>query len=51
VAGGRGPGVGFLVDRWGFGNSHFVTKEIKLPPNWADLVNEVKAWQTPIEVK
>lgn len=51
VSGGRGPGTAFLVDRWGFGNSRFVTKEIKLPPNWAELVKDLSGWETPIEVK
>lgn len=51
VSGGRGPGTGFLVDRWGFGNSHFVTKQVKLPPHWKDLLKELDEWQTPIEVK
>jgi len=51
VTGGRGAGTGFLIDRWGFGNSHFVTKEIKLPPNWKDLIKDLSGWETPIEVK
>jgi hypothetical protein len=51
VAGGRGPGDGFVIDRWGFGNSHFVTKQIKLPPNWKDLVKDLNGWETPIELK
>ena len=51
VTGGRGSGTGFLIDRWGFGNSHFVTKEIKLPPNWKDLVKDLSGWETPMEVK
>ncbi|MDX9820382.1 MAG: hypothetical protein RBT20_00460 [Syntrophales bacterium] len=51
VSGGRGPGTGFLVDRWGFGNSHFVTKEIRLPSVWEDLVEGLNGWKTPIEVK
>jgi hypothetical protein len=51
VAGGRGPGSGFIIDRWGVGQSHFVTKEIKLPPNWKELLKELKGWKTPIVVK
>lgn len=51
VAGGKGPGVGFMIDRWGFGQSYFITKEIKLPPNWKQLVKDLKGWETPIEVK
>ncbi|MCG6534984.1 MAG: hypothetical protein L7F78_09885, partial [Syntrophales bacterium LBB04] len=51
VAGGRGPGAGFFIDRWGFGKSRFVTKEISLPPNWEKLVKGLEGWGTPIEVK
>ena len=51
IGGGRGPGCSFMIDQWGFGNSHFTTKEVKLPPNWRELVNELKGWETPIEVK
>lgn len=51
VAGGRGPGAGFFIDRWGFGKSRFVTKEIKLPPKWQGLLKDLKGWETPIEVK
>ena len=51
VAGGRGPGAGFFIDRWGFGKSRFVTKEIKLPANWKQLVKGLEGWETPIEVK
>jgi len=51
VAGGRGPGCGFFIDRWGFGQSHFLTKEIKLPPNWNDLLKNLQGWETPVEVK
>jgi len=51
VSGGRGPGTGLFVDRWGFGNSRFVTKEVNIPPNWAELVKGLSGWETPIEVK
>jgi hypothetical protein len=51
VAGGRGPGASFVIDRWGFGNSRFVTKEVKLPSNWKDLLKDLSGWETPIEVK
>ena len=51
VAGGKGPGCSFMIDRWGFGQSYFVSKEIKLPPNWKKLVKELQGWETPIEVK
>lgn len=51
VAGGRGPGCGFFIDRWGFGQSHFLTKQIQLPPNWNDLLRDLQGWETLVEVK
>jgi hypothetical protein len=51
VAGGPGSGVSLLIDSWGFGNSHYVTKEIKVPKNWKSLLGELKGWETPIDVK
>lgn len=51
VAGGKGGGVSFLIDRWGFGNSRYVTKEIKLPKNWDSLLKDLSGWETPITVK
>lgn len=51
VAGGRGPGSCLLIDGWGFGNSRFVTKQIELPPNWDELLEDLSGWETPIEVK
>lgn len=51
VAGGTGSGVSLLIDRWGFGNSKFVTKQITLPGNWSALVKGLEGWETPILVK
>jgi hypothetical protein len=51
VAGGTGGGASFAVDRWGFGNSLFVTKEIALPAQWPQLVKDVEKWKTPITVR
>ncbi len=51
VSGGRGPGAGLFIDRWGVGQSRFVTKEIKLPPNWQALVKDNQGWETPVEMK
>ena len=51
VAGGKGGGVSFLIDRWGFGNSRYVTKEIKVPKNWDSLLKDLEGWETPITVK
>jgi hypothetical protein len=51
VAGGKGGGVSYIIDRWGFGNSRYLTKEIKLPKNWKSLLNDLQGWETPITVK
>ena len=51
VAGGTGGGASFAVDHWGFGNSLFVTKEVKLPPQWPQLVTDLERWSTPIVVR
>ena len=51
VAGGTGGGASFAVDRWGFGNSKFVTKEVKLPSQWPQLVKDLEKWNTPIVVR
>jgi hypothetical protein len=51
VSGGRGPGCGFFIDRWGFGQSHFLTREIQLPSNWKELLQDLQGWETPVEVK
>jgi len=51
VAGGKGGGVSYLIDRWGFGNSKYVTKEVKLPKNWKSLLDDLHGWETPIVVK
>ena len=40
-----------MIDSWGFGNSHFVTKEIKVPKNWNSLLKDLGGWETPIDVK
>ena len=51
IAGGNGSGCGWFIDRWGFGQSHLITKEITLPPNWKGLVSDLQGWETPVEVK
>jgi hypothetical protein len=48
VAGGTGGGASLAVDRWGFGNSKLVTKEVKLPLAWPKLVKDLEGWKTPI---
>ena len=48
VAGGPGPGVIAYMGTWGEGPSYFVTKAIKLPQNWKDLLEKHKGGESPI---
>jgi hypothetical protein len=48
VAGGPGPGVIAYMGTWGEGPSHFVTKAIKLPQNWRNLLEKNKGGESPI---
>jgi hypothetical protein len=48
ATGGYGPAFVVYVSTWGWGPSYFVTKEIKLPKKWGDLVEKYKGWETPI---
>ena len=48
VAGGPGTPFFAYVSTWGFGSSHFVTKSIKLPKNWDNILDKYKGWETPI---
>jgi hypothetical protein len=47
VTGGPGPDMIAYIGTWGYGPSHFITKPIKLPPNWDDLLEENKGWASP----
>lgn len=47
VTGGPGPGMFAFVGTWGFGPAFFVTKAIKLPANWENLLEKYKGWETP----
>ncbi len=48
LAGAPGPGMITYISTWGFGPAHFVTKPIKLPQNWGDLLAKYTGWETPI---
>ena len=48
VAGGPGPDMIAYISTWGYGLSYFVTKPIKLPRNWKNLLDKHKGWESPI---
>ncbi|MFC2002200.1 hypothetical protein ACFLUZ_06875 [Chloroflexota bacterium] len=48
VAGAPGPGMVAYISTWGFGPAHFVTKAIKPPQNWENLLEKYKGWESPI---
>jgi len=47
VTGGPGPDMIAYIGTWGYGPSHFITKPIKLPPNWNELLEKNKGWESP----
>ncbi|MFC1904826.1 hypothetical protein ACFLXT_03575 [Chloroflexota bacterium] len=47
VAGAPGPAMIAYVDTWGFGPAHFMTRAIKLPRNWENLLEKHKGWESP----
>jgi hypothetical protein len=47
VTGGPGPDMIAYISTWGYGPSHFVTKPIKLPGNWEELLAKYKGWESP----
>jgi len=48
VAGARVTGLFTYVGTWGAGPAYFITKPIKMPKNWPDLLEKNKGWETPI---
>ncbi len=48
TTGGFGPAFVVYVSTWGWGPSYFVTKEVRLPKNWGNLLEKYKGWETPI---
>jgi hypothetical protein len=48
AAGGPGPGVIAYMGTWGWGPSYFVTKAVKLPQNWGNLLEKHKGGESPI---
>jgi hypothetical protein len=47
VAGGPGPDMIAYIGTWGYGPSHFVTKPIKIPGNWQNLLSKYGGWESP----
>ncbi len=47
VTGGPGPDMIAYIGTWGYGPSYFVTKPIKLPANWNNLLNKYTGWGSP----
>jgi len=47
VTGGPGPDMIAYIGTWGYGPSQFVTKPIKLPPNWNQLLKKYQGWSSP----
>ncbi|MFC1930516.1 hypothetical protein ACFLWE_01315 [Chloroflexota bacterium] len=47
VAGAPGPAMCAYINTWGH-RAHFVTKPVKLPGNWDQLLEKYKGWESPI---
>jgi hypothetical protein len=48
VTGGAGPYGITYTSTFGYGPAHFVTKPIKLPHNWQNLLVKYRGWESPI---
>jgi hypothetical protein len=48
VTGGPGPDMIAYIGTWGYGPSHFITKPIKLPMNWKEILEKNKGWKSPL---
>ena len=47
VTGGPGPDMIAYIGTWGYGPSQFITKPVKLPANWDELLEKNKGWKSP----
>ena len=47
VTGGPGPDMIAYIGTWGYGPSQFITKPVKLPANWDELLEKNKGWESP----
>ncbi len=48
VAGGRSTQLNGIVDTWGFGKAHFVTKGVQFPKAWNALLTKYAGWEIPV---
>ena len=48
VSGGAGPYGITYTSTFGYGAAHFVTKPIKLPMNWGNLLEKYSGWESPL---
>lgn len=46
AAGAPGPPMCGYIGTWGYGPAYFVTKPIKVPPDWEDLLVKYQGWET-----
>jgi hypothetical protein len=47
VTGGPGPDMIAYIGTWGYGPSHFITKPVKIPSDWDELLEKNKGWESP----
>jgi hypothetical protein len=47
VSGGAGPFGITYTSTFGYGAAHFVTKPVKLPANWDEILEKNKGWASP----
>jgi hypothetical protein len=48
VSGGPGPFGITYTSTFGYGAAHFVTKPIKLPMNWEEILEKNSGWESPL---
>jgi hypothetical protein len=48
VSGGAGPFGITYTSTFGYGAAHFVTKPVKLPSNWKELLEKNSGWESPL---
>ena len=49
VTGGPGPDMIAYIGTWGYGPCHFITKPVKLPKNWNNLLKKYSGWDKPYD--
>jgi hypothetical protein len=48
VSGGAGPFGITYTSTFGYGAAHFVTKPIRLPVNWTEILEKNRGWESPL---